>query len=144
MAFYRCYAPEPVPLRELARAAGRRRTIEEAFQAGKGLAGMDEHQVRRWTSWRRWTLLAMVGHALLAVIAANSSTNHCQLIEVIALTCAEVRRLFITVIVNPPASWLAHWPGHDGAAAINTAPASATTSDRRPRRHVRNDLRLEY
>ena len=41
------------------------------FQAGKGLAGLDEHQVRRWTSWRRWTLLAMLAHALLAVIAAH-------------------------------------------------------------------------
>ena len=45
-------------------AAGR---VEESFQAGKGLAGLDEHQVRRWTSWRRWTLLAMLAHALLAV-----------------------------------------------------------------------------
>ena len=26
-------------------------TIEENFQAGKGLTGLDEHQVRRWTSW---------------------------------------------------------------------------------------------
>jgi len=24
------------------------------------VAGLDENQVRRWTSWRRWTLLAMV------------------------------------------------------------------------------------
>ena len=50
LAFYRCYSPEPVPLRELVRVAGRRWTVEETFQAGKGLAGLDEHQVRRWTS----------------------------------------------------------------------------------------------
>jgi SRSO17 transposase len=43
LAFYRCYAPQIVPLRELVRVAGRRRTIEESFQAGKGLAGLDEH-----------------------------------------------------------------------------------------------------
>jgi SRSO17 transposase len=71
LAFYRCYSPNLVPLRELVRVAGRRWTVEESFQAGKGLAGLDEHQVRRWTSWRRWTLLAMTAHALLAVIAAN-------------------------------------------------------------------------
>jgi len=53
LAFYRCYSPEPVPLRELVRVAGSRWSVEEAFQAGKGLAGLDEHQVRRWTSWRR-------------------------------------------------------------------------------------------
>jgi hypothetical protein len=52
-AFYRCYAPEVVPLRALVRVAGRRWTVEESFQAGKGLAGLDEHQVRRWTSWQR-------------------------------------------------------------------------------------------
>jgi len=37
--------------------------VEESFQAGKGLAGLDEHQVRRWVSWQRWTLLAMTAHA---------------------------------------------------------------------------------
>ena len=58
LAFYRCYSPQIVPMRELVRVAGRRWTIEETFQTGKGLAGLDEHQVRRWTSWRRWTLLS--------------------------------------------------------------------------------------
>jgi SRSO17 transposase len=55
LAFYRCYSPDPGPLRELVRVAGRRWSIEEAFQASKGLAGPDQHQVRGWTSWRRWT-----------------------------------------------------------------------------------------
>ena len=61
--------------------AGRRWTIEESFQTGKGLAGLDEHQVRRWTSWRRWTLLTMIAHALLAVLARRSSDEdlpHCR------------------------------------------------------------------
>jgi hypothetical protein len=31
LAFYRCYSPEVVPLRELDRAAGRRWTVEESF-----------------------------------------------------------------------------------------------------------------
>jgi SRSO17 transposase len=114
LAFYRCYAPEPVPLRELVRVAGRRWTIEEAFQAGKGLAGMDEHQVRGWTSWRRWTLLAMLAHALLAVLAAAERTDRPAPTGLIELTCAEIRRLFITLIVEParthvcPLRW-SHW-----------------------------------
>jgi len=53
LAYYRCFNPEPVPLRELVRVAGTRWRIEEAFQAGKGLTGLDEHQVRRWTSGYR-------------------------------------------------------------------------------------------
>jgi SRSO17 transposase len=101
LAFYRCYAPDAVPLRELVRVAGRRWTIEECFQTGKGLAGLDEHQVRRWTSWRRWTLLAMIGHALLAVIAAHASTDRSEVLGMIALTCGEVRRLFTALIVEP-------------------------------------------
>jgi hypothetical protein len=92
LAFYRCYSPQPVPLQQLVRIAGHRWTIEEAFQAGKGLAGLDEHQVHCWTSWRRWTLLAMIGQALLAVLAAahpDQSASH----GMIALTCNEIRLL---------------------------------------------------
>ncbi|MEY9963402.1 hypothetical protein ABIA33_001435 [Streptacidiphilus sp. MAP12-16] len=37
---------------------------------GKGLAGVDEHQVRRWISWHRWVTLAMFTHTFLAVTAA--------------------------------------------------------------------------
>ncbi len=101
LAFYRCYSPEPVPLRELVRVAGRRWTVEESFQAGKGLAGLDEHQVRRWTSWRRWTLFAMLAHALLAVIAANEHTARPAPVGLIALTCNEIQRLLTALIVEP-------------------------------------------
>jgi SRSO17 transposase len=71
LAFYRCYHPTPVRLAQLVAVAGRRWTVEESFQGGKGLAGLDEHQVRRWLPWRRWTLLAMLAHTLLVVLAAG-------------------------------------------------------------------------
>jgi SRSO17 transposase len=51
LAFYRCYSPRPAPLPVLVQVAGRRWTVEENFQAGKGLTGLDQHQVRRWASW---------------------------------------------------------------------------------------------
>jgi hypothetical protein len=114
LAFYRCYSPEVVPLRELVRVAGRRWTVEESFQAGKGLTGLDEHQVRRWTSWRRWTLLAMTAHALLAVIAAHEHTDRPAPAGLIALTCNEIRRLFTIFVIEPgrilacPEAW-SHW-----------------------------------
>ena len=113
LAFYRCYSPDVVPLRELVRIAGRRWTVEESFQAGKGLAGLDEHQVRRWLPWRRWTLLAMTAHALLAVIAAHEHTNQ-PAPGLIALTCNEIRRLFTIFVIEPgrtracPHAW-SHW-----------------------------------
>src|SRR6266540_6693566 len=45
LAFYRCYTPRPVPLSTLVRVAGIRWTVEERFQTGKGLVGLDQHQV---------------------------------------------------------------------------------------------------
>jgi SRSO17 transposase len=69
-AYLRCYSPEPVPLSVLVRVAGQRWRVEESFQAAKGLTGLDQHQVRRWTSWHRWTTLAMLAHAFLAVATA--------------------------------------------------------------------------
>ncbi|MCU1664107.1 MAG: transposase, partial [Pseudonocardia sp.] len=111
LPFYRCYAPEVVPLREPVRVAGRRWTLEESFQAGKGLAGLDEHQVRHWTSWRRWTPLATVAHAPLAVIAAREHTERPAPDGLIALTCNEICRLFAIYVTEPgrtvacPAVW---------------------------------------
>ena len=58
------------------RVAGRRWTVEEIFQSGKGLAGLDEHQIRRWTSWHRWVTLAMLAHAFLAVVRADEHARH--------------------------------------------------------------------
>ena len=70
LAFYRCYCPHRVPLATLVKIAGLRWTTEENFQAGKGLAGLDEHQVRHWTPWYRWVTLAMLALAFLSVTAA--------------------------------------------------------------------------
>src|SRR5215204_1052437 len=50
--------------------------IEERFQTGKGLCGLDSHQVRRWRSWYRWTTLAMLAHAFLVVAALTDRTRH--------------------------------------------------------------------
>ena len=111
LAFYRAHAPHPVTLAELARVAGRRWTIEESFQAGKELAGLDEHQVRRWTSWHRWTVLAMLAHAFLAVTAAAEHARAAPPDGLIPLTLNEIRRLF-TRLPTPPThnrAHLLHW-----------------------------------
>jgi SRSO17 transposase len=101
LAFYRCYSPAPVRLVQLAAVAGRRWTVEESFQAGKGLAGLDEHQVRRWLPWRRWTLLAMLAYALLVVLAAGEHTAAPPHAGLIPLTCNELQRLLIRLVLEP-------------------------------------------
>ncbi|PJN38049.1 DDE transposase [Streptomyces sp. CB02959] len=109
LAYYRCYSAGPVPLGTLVRVAGRRWTVEETFQAAKGLAGLDEHQVRRWTSWHRWVTLAMLAHAFLAATAARERDHHSVPNELIPLTCNEIQHLFtafITKAVRPVAHCL--------------------------------------
>jgi SRSO17 transposase len=71
LAFYRCWMPRPVPPAVLVRVAGTRWTVEERFQTGKGLVGLDQHQVRRWRSWYRWVTFSMLAHAFLVVAAAT-------------------------------------------------------------------------
>jgi SRSO17 transposase len=106
LAFYRCYAPQPVPLSALVQVAGRRWTVEEDFQASKGLAGLDEHQVRRWGSWHRWVTLAMLAAAFLTITATRHT---CQPPPggQIPLTRNETARLLATLILTP-----AHSPRH--------------------------------
>jgi SRSO17 transposase len=101
LAFYRCYAPRHVPLAALARVAGRRWTVEEDFQAGKGLAGLDEHQVRRWDSWHRWVTLAMLAAAFLTITAAAEHAAGAPPDGQIPLTRNEIGHLFATLITWP-------------------------------------------
>jgi SRSO17 transposase len=100
LAYLRCYSPRPVPLRTLVTVAGQRWRIEESFQAAKGLVGLDQHQVRRWTSWYRWNTLAMLAHAFLAVATAVERDTHPAPTGLIALTVNEFRRLFDALLLT--------------------------------------------
>jgi SRSO17 transposase len=99
LAYLRCYAPRPATLHTLVIVAGQRWRIEESFQAAKGLAGIDQHQVRRWTSWHRWTTLAMLAHAFLAVACAAERDTTPAPAGLIALTVNEFRRLFDALLL---------------------------------------------
>ena len=100
LAFYRCCSPRPVPLATLVKIAGLRWTTEENFQAGKGLTGLDEHQVRRWDSWYRWTTLAMLALAFLTVAAATEHASPPP-DDQIPLTRNEIAALFSALIIDP-------------------------------------------
>jgi SRSO17 transposase len=100
LAFYRCYSPRPVPLPLLVKVAGIRWTTEENFQAAKGLTGLDEHQVRRWDSWYRWTTLAMLALAFLSITAATEHATPPP-DDLIPLTRNEIAALFSALIIEP-------------------------------------------
>jgi SRSO17 transposase len=100
LAFYRCYSPRHVPLPALVKIAGIRWTTEENFQAGKGLTGLDEHQVRRWDSWYRWTTLAMLALAFLTIAAATEHTTPPP-DDQIPITRNEIAALFSMLVIEP-------------------------------------------
>lgn len=143
LAFYRCSSPRPVPMCELVRVAGRRWTVEETFQASRGLTGLDEHQVRRWTSWHRWVTLAMLAHAFLAVTAATERRDRPVRDNLIPLTGNEIRHLFAALIspVHDLAYRLrwSHWRRRHQARA-----RQCHTEGKRPHSRDDQDLRLEY
>lgn len=101
LAYYRCYSPEPVTLADYVRVAGWRWKVEESFQTGKGLTGLDEHQVRTWTSWYRWITLAMFAHAFLVVTTAAQRQADIADNGLITLTVNEFRRLFEALLLRP-------------------------------------------
>ena len=99
LAYLRCYSPRPTTLHTLVKVAGQRWRIEESFQAAKGLTGIDQHQVRRWTSWHRWTTLAMLAQAFLAVATATERDTQPAPTGLITLTVNEFRRLFDALLL---------------------------------------------
>lgn len=144
LAYYRCHFTTPASLATLVKVAGSRWRVEETFQSEKGLAGLDEHQVRRYPSWARWVTLAMLAHAFLAVVRADESAHRPAPDDLIPLTCNEIQRLFITVAVRPdhgPAyrlSWSAWRRRHQARSRASHCRRQAAP------RHEDHDLQLEY
>ena len=95
----------------MVRVAGQRWRIEESFQSSKGLTGLDQHQVRRWTSWHRWVTLAMLAHAFLAVVTATERSTVPAPDGLIPITVNEQRRLIDALLLRPHPSLqpLLHW-----------------------------------
>ncbi|MGH3635441.1 MAG: hypothetical protein ACRDTS_15425 [Mycobacterium sp.] len=93
--------PDPATLADYVRVAGWRWKVEESFQTGKGLAGLDQHQVRRWTSWQRLVTLAMLAHAFLVVTTAAERRADTTTDTLITLSVNEFRRLFDALLLRP-------------------------------------------
>jgi SRSO17 transposase len=104
LAYYVCAGPASLPLVALVRVAGCRWRVEEAFQAGKGLCGLDAHQVRRWRSWYRWVTLAMLAYAFLVVAAVTDHARHPPPLGLIPITCNEIQHLFAALVAAPVVS----------------------------------------
>jgi SRSO17 transposase len=102
-AYYVCAGPTGLPLVALVRVAGSRWQVEEAFQAGKGLCGLDQHQVRRWRCWYRWVTLAMLAYAFLVVAAVTEHAQRPAPPWMVELTCSETQHLLAALVAVPVA-----------------------------------------
>ena len=107
-AFYRAHAPGLVPLHALVAVAGTRWKVEEGFAGSKELTALDQHQVRSWTSWMRWTILAMLAHAFLSVMTATQPRPAAGDVhrdedghELIPMTRNEICKLFTSLLHRP-------------------------------------------
>lgn len=107
-AVSRGVAPNPRP-----GVAGTRWKVEDSFAGSKELAALDEHQVRGWRPWHRWSVLAMLAHAFLSVLTAQETvndTNRTPSSDLIPLTCNEIRRLFTGLLTRVhPAPFQLAW-----------------------------------
>jgi SRSO17 transposase len=128
-AFYRAWSPTKVPISALVKVAGQRWTIEESFAASKELAALDEHQVRTWVSWQRWTTLAILAHAFLSVMAATEPDPE-RGSALIRLTRNEIRRLLA----------LAVQPVHDVVHALHWSSWRRTHQARAHASHAQRQL----
>jgi hypothetical protein len=117
--------------------------VEEDFQTGKELTGLDQHQVRTWTSRHRWATLALLAHGFLTITPAVEHAGAPRAGRpdpppaTRSATCSPSSyshrsRLCATGCTGPP-----------GADATNTEPAPTTTSDK-PENHEDHKLQLEY
>ncbi len=75
VAYYRVFAPATTTLADQVRVAGRRWTVEECLEMGKGEVGLDHYEVRKWGSWYRHMTLALLAHAYLTVLRAHAAAT---------------------------------------------------------------------
>lgn len=75
----------------------------EAIGAGKGLAGLDAHQVRRWTSWRGWTVLALLAYTFRCHrrIHQPPRPRPSEPVKPGRLTCGEIQHLLAALVRRP-------------------------------------------
>ncbi len=71
VAYFIVHAPQSTTFTELVAAAGLRWMVEETFQLAKSEVGFDEHEVRKWHSWYRHTVLCTLAMAFLVTIRSR-------------------------------------------------------------------------
>jgi SRSO17 transposase len=74
LAYYRVFAPARTSLAAMVKVAGTRWAVEECFETAKGEVGLDQYEVRSWSGWYRHITLALLAHAYLTVVRAQTQS----------------------------------------------------------------------
>jgi SRSO17 transposase len=74
-AYARVFAPIDTPVTEMIRVAGMRWAIEASFEDAKGVVGLDQYEVRKWTAWYRHITLALLAHAYLEITRLHANAE---------------------------------------------------------------------
>jgi len=104
ISFFRAWTPTPVSLADLVAVVCARWHIEEDFQLGKRTVGLDQGQVRTWTSWHRWSAAALTAYAFLVAgamlehHASNGNTDP----ELVPVSCPELQHLLTATVLPTP------------------------------------------
>ncbi|MGW4995785.1 IS701 family transposase [Streptomyces mirabilis] len=107
VSYYRCFAPGPVTLARLVSLVCRRWRVEDDFQDAKEICHLDKGQVTFWNSWHRWSVIALVAYAFLAVTAAleraaQTGRDDPAEADLVPLSSHELLRLLRALILPPP------------------------------------------
>jgi SRSO17 transposase len=116
LSYYRCWTPQPVPLKRLISVAVARWRIEEDHQQAKQTCGLDKGQVTCWTSWHRWTAVCLLAYIFLTVAVAleRAHDDTSAAAGMIPVTVPELLRLLRGTVIPPPRRDRAHildWSG---------------------------------
>jgi hypothetical protein len=111
------------------------------IQAGQGLTGLDEHQVRRWNLLGRRGTSARLAVVFLTVAADPEHARGPELAGLIPLTPNEIARLLAETIIFP-----AHDARHQMRWSDGRRPDVPVPRLPRPATHIttHDDLRQEY
>jgi hypothetical protein len=142
-AYHYCHVPpgRPVTVMTLVRVACLRWPVEEDCEFGKDHFGLDHSPVRLYTALLRHIVLTMVAVAVCAVTAAHAKAQAPPPIlpirpdqqppadtGLIAVTVAEVKRLFILWLPANSGRWSITCVGSCGDDAARPVPGGSITA----------------
>ena len=134
IAFYLVYCPADTPLQEVARAAGARWTIDDAFKLATGQVGLDQYEVRGWRGWHRHVTLALLALAVLTVGTGRTGKGGRRRPAAPSTSRSPSPRSAGSSSASsgppparPPPSPTS-WPGPAGDAATRKPPSGATSA----------------